>query len=774
MSVTRDATSLVYCPSTAAEVAELFANTGLPAPVAGWGFQELSTPHVDFIAGGSTPGNLTGSAVTFGQAVTGWSRKASEENPEGGSRGQGPSANTIGGSATVLMLSRLISTPSSNRVMAYMSGATLLADSSGHVGVGDATITPNFGSQAMGTTVHPIVFVADWSSTKAIAYTDQETVTLTGTFTTTTNNLFLGDSGGFGIGGAARDTLFGLFWLSALTAAQAAIVINRILNGPQSYVPPVFENPRARPPRRQDYNMLVPQQAAAVAPTGIAALLVKYSDRLDRMRSNAIRGQFEAHNLVPITNTGTVPTQPLTSYADFAPRAKPTHLRGLDGERQNVSPLGSTIVPLLSGAVELPDVIPRRTVAPHRMQSLALGPLPQGSPPPTPGRGPNGTTLVMLVEDGAQVTWSWATDVLPARDGIEHRIQTTDTPRVTFQFSANLKDPQAQSLQSMMIRRAAKAQVFLVGDMTEASTITIASVASTTINVNTTTMMDWAYAGSRIAVFNTTTEVGQTAVIQSFSANQIIVDVPVTCAAGDIVMPLASCYLDAAQKFGEYSVNATRYDLVARSFLFGNAAGAWPAVGASLTTFTDGLPIFTGGNEANALVGRAFQTGAEWVDLGGAIQQYGPYLVSHLARELRYTIRTDVDRQWLKLFLGTVVGRQKAFYLPSWRADFNIIAASTNTCQYSSTTDYAGQYSLSGAHNQVMIITTTGTILYKSIVASTDNGDGTQTMQFDSNVVGTISTISFLERCRLDQDDVVVVWEKAIGHTTLQAIVTKQ
>jgi hypothetical protein len=744
MTVTRDATSGWWVPSTLAEFAELFANTTVPTPASAWGFQEPGATYVDLYAGTGTIGDLAGASVTSAVAVGGWSRVGSRETPEGGVRGQSSSGVTnIAGSATVFILKGLHAAPTGNRVYAYLSGSTLLVDSSGHIGVGDAAITPNFGSAAMGLTVRPIVHVANWATSKAIAYTNQETVTLTGTFTPLTNRLFLGNSGGFGIGGADADTIFAILWLSALSAADAATVINRTQFGPQPYTPPVLATPsRARPYRVDARGAFVPQAiAASVVPTGIAAALARYPHRVDRARTFSQRSPYEAHNPVP---------------------------------------RGSTIAPVGGALAELPDNPPRsRPPNAHRSQAFALGPLPQGSPPPTPGRGPNGTALVVLVEDGAQVTLSWGTDVIPARDGTEHRIATTDCPRDSYAFTANLTDAQSQAVQSAIVRRGAKAQVFLLGDMSEAATISLSSVGVAVV-VPTTQYMDWIYNGARVAVMDLDTGVYQTGVVQSSSSTTIVLDQSVTVTQGDVIMPLRSVYLDSAQKLGAYAVNAARYDLVARAFLYGDQNGDWTVHGAAVTSYTNPsaltLPVFTGGNEANSLVGRALATGAEMLDVGGAIQQYGPQLVSKIARELRYTIRTDADRQWLKAFLGAVVGKQKSFYLPSWRADFTVTGTSfgNQVITYNSTTAYAGQWSLTGAHNQVQVITTTGAVLYRTIVAATDNGDGTETMQLDSGFAGTVAAISFLERCRLDQDEITVTWAKSVGTVALQAMVTKQ
>lgn len=71
MTVTRDATSLKYCPANLAEWIELTNGSGLRTPIATWPLQELAGTLFDTIGGF----HLVVNAITHNTAVPGWTRK---------------------------------------------------------------------------------------------------------------------------------------------------------------------------------------------------------------------------------------------------------------------------------------------------------------------------------------------------------------------------------------------------------------------------------------------------------------------------------------------------------------------------------------------------------------------------------------------------------------------------------------------------------------------------------------------------------------------------
>ena len=68
----------------------------------------------------------------------------------------------------------------------------------------------------------------------------------------------------------------------------------------------------------------------------------------------------------------------------------------------------------------------------------------------------------------------------------------------------------------------------------------------------------------------------------------------------------------------------------------------------------------------------------------------------------------------------------------------------------------------------------TGTILYRTISAAVDNLDGTQTLTMNASVTGTVVMCSLLETCRLDDDELRIVYTGQRGDVQLQARVVQQ
>lgn len=230
MTVTKDIASSKYIPINTTELTSWLAGTGVAAPIEGWGMQDSAAPIADFV--GSDAMTEFGGVGTelFQQTITGFTRKGIVSTPEGGGHAIG-TTNNITTSGTAMVLRKLVSLPSANRVISYFLGAAFCADSSGHVGVSDGvTSTFNFGSALMGTTVRPVFFRVNSVGPTSKVTTDQESVSGPAFTFDSANKLFFGNPG-FGIGGAAEAFLFGLRWSSLLADADVAAVISRLTTG---------------------------------------------------------------------------------------------------------------------------------------------------------------------------------------------------------------------------------------------------------------------------------------------------------------------------------------------------------------------------------------------------------------------------------------------------------------------------------------------------------------------------------------------------------------
>lgn len=414
----------------------------------------------------------------------------------------------------------------------------------------------------------------------------------------------------------------------------------------------------------------------------------------------------------------------------------------------------------------------------------------QGAAPLVPARGPNGvSTLVLNMAQGAETVYQFKTDVIPMHDGHERRIELIGCPRELYKFDTTLTDAQVAAIQAVIGYKGAQAAVFLVALTYEALTLTVDTTTST-ITVLDTSKSDWLYPGCRCLVISRDGATKLERVVQSKTATTIELDDVVSAAAGkagSLIMPLMPCYLQPNQELGQYAVNAGEFDFTAEGILFGDQNSNWNPQGATVTTYTDPVsaavvPVWdrrvdVEGAEPNA---RNLVLGNELIDRGAVLWNKGTKLFSSFARQARFTIRDDSDRQFFKKFIGTVMGRRKVFLLPTWQPDLGTIVgdASTGTIVMQSSlaelADYHNMWRNSEAHKWLQLWKADGTVAYRRVMDSVDNGNGTQSLLLDSAVVGAIQMVSLLELCRLNTDDPAITWEGRFGYTDLPALVVQQ
>jgi hypothetical protein len=127
--------------------------------------------------------------------------------------------------------------------------------------------------------------------------------------------------------------------------------------------------------------------------------------------------------------------------------------------------------------------------------------------------------------------------------------------------------------------------------------------------------------------------------------------------------------------------------------------------GATIATYA-GRPVWTKGVQVEQTANDSIQSLAEIVDLGGIPISIGTAKQADWGRAL-YLNRTSLDDwQWIKAFLSTVRGRQRAFWCSSWRADL-LPALTTIAASISAS---AALTAATGAlHNVVLSVTTPAT-----------------------------------------------------------------
>lgn len=150
--------------------------------------------------------------------------------------------------------------------------------------------------------------------------------------------------------------------------------------------------------------------------------------------------------------------------------------------------------------------------------------------------------------------------------------------------------------------------------------------------------------------------------------------------------------------------------------------------GATLEYF-NGRPIWDRGVTVDDVATDSLQSLTTIIDLGGKPISVGQANAADWGRDIVCRDDLGAPWQWLKLFLYTVGGRFKSWWLPSYRADLDAVAGSSSgiTLKVAGPSldsgDFFGWYPR--CRNELVIEQEDGTITYGHIESALDNHDGT-------------------------------------------------
>jgi hypothetical protein len=387
-----------------------------------------------------------------------------------------------------------------------------------------------------------------------------------------------------------------------------------------------------------------------------------------------------------------------------------------------------------------------------------------------PGVGPDGVaTLVLDLDSGTKVTYTWSTNVIKSMSGDEQRVSLSSAPSTTFSGSALLSDEDDRVTRAKLAQYAAGGSPFLLALPYEMATI-ITDAASTVVSVSSTTLLDWCQNGQRVVVVNLD-GTGGFGVIQSSNATTITLEQSVTSKKFGSVMPTTAVYFTPQQGLQRYPVNATSWSVDARSSLFGWGGVDVMGRGSTLTTFLDPNDsvtyiVFDYGLAASGEQPAAdsMQAMNEIIDFGSTVQNIGFASEADWGRDIRITATSVARWQWFKNFLFSVRGRDVAFLLPTWRPDMVFVSAAGSDIRVQSSSvagagDVLAWMLHTVSHSRFQATYADGSVQYLSVSDAADNLDGTVSLTCNGQALtGTPVMLSFLELVRLDSDEIDVIW----------------
>lgn len=460
-------------------------------------------------------------------------------------------------------------------------------------------------------------------------------------------------------------------------------------------------------------------------------------------------------------------------------------------------PFPAAVAPVPVGVPDFgsyPDKLKRNIAvrrAPQRMPSFFFRP---GATIPTvPPRGPDGiAALKFSYADHATVTYSFATDIMRARGGLEYRASLIGCPREIYAFTSVLTDVEFERLQSIMAVSGSQGAIFQLALEFESLLVTADPPGGALgVSVSNTDYSDWMYLGAR-AVFvgpddTIITGNGSTFyAVQGFSSTSITFNVALDSRidSGWRVMPCIPCYLAAEETFEQHIVNAGSVSFKATAIIFGNATSDWSPRGVTLTTVTDASAvtyyvwdrrITIGGTIAQSTL-----LGTEIIDRHAALSIFSAWSFADFRRLISLDVADDIDRQYIKAFIGAVRGQQRVFMLPTWKPDLVLASgdASTGSILVVSASgggiDYLSFFANSTAHRGLQFLMADGSVHYTFAFDCVDNLDGTVTILLDDVFIGAISMVSLMEKVRFDTDDFSIDWPEEVGQFSAPVRVVQQ
>ncbi len=202
------------------------------------------------------------------------------------------------------------------------------------------------------------------------------------------------------------------------------------------------------------------------------------------------------------------------------------------------------------------------------------------------------------------------------------------------------------------------------------------------------------------------------------------------------------------------------------------SVGASGPVGTGVTVATyDSRPLWDAYLENDGTITDSIHAMTEILDYGGIPDSVGSADAADWGRSVSVSGLHGEDFQWLKLFLATVKGRQKAFWLPTWRNDLEFVSKAAGTVTVSG--DVAAWYPALRQH--VQIVEVSGTITRAEIAASVDNGDGTYTLTIGATLATAIvESVSWIELARFSSDQFSVTFDAEGWHMETTATVVQR
>lgn len=352
------------------------------------------------------------------------------------------------------------------------------------------------------------------------------------------------------------------------------------------------------------------------------------------------------------------------------------------------------------------------------------------------------------------------TDAIGAMDGSEQTRRVRMTPRRTFEFQVSEVGQARQAMANLAWARGSR-RIYLPL-WTEGGQLSApASGEADTIQLRGG-LADFA-PGTLAMLRGDNVADAMVVEVDSVAGSVVTLKAPAGFAyrAGDWMVPVRRARFDGAAEWSSF----TRSMTYGRQRFMVDEANPHPAIPPA-TTYR-GFPVLT----TRPSYARDPQTSLDRMgyrvdDDVGLIAEHDEVGVPLYRQVHQWNLEGAEALRAFRGLLYALQGRQRSLWVPTWLDDLTVAATipGGGVQVRVAWSGYAQRIAQAINRRDLRIELVGGVVVYRRILSSVDNGDGTETLTLDASVAGTatpaarVAQVSFMGLCRSDSDQFEFGW----------------
>jgi hypothetical protein len=367
---------------------------------------------------------------------------------------------------------------------------------------------------------------------------------------------------------------------------------------------------------------------------------------------------------------------------------------------------------------------------------------------------------------GFQVTRSYLTDIITARDGTEQRRATRDQPRLSAAYRTVVTGADRRAADHYL--RARQDMPAVIPDFARWARLTGSSAAGTsTLTISPVPV--WIAAGQPLVLCQS----GITELVNviGVAGSTVTVDDPLVnnWASGDVVRPSFFGLLNGKMNSARPNRDAADYDVELACYPGGeparDAGTAWATV-AGIEVFTP-QPDFASPPRIDDI------WPVEQVDYGrGRTAQFRPIALHARGTDAAFNGLSLAEATALEQFFDRMKGRRTAFYLPTWEQDFVLNASalsgsSSIHVQGTDLNDDFGSIDYATVTAGIVVCLKDGTTIYRRITDISDGGTDSiiavNAAWGSALSTSNVARISRMDLVRFNNEDMETSWRTPLA-----------